>query len=313
MRLGLGGKTALYHLPLMLAEQLGYFKAEGLQVELQDHAGGGQVTQALVQGQADVAAGGFEHTIFLRQRGVPCQAFALYGRAPQIVLGVSTRVWPDFHGLYQLRGRRVGVSSLGASTHWLAQVVLARANMASDSVEFVSVGTGLAAVMALREGRVDALSNTDPAISALEFSGQLRVLSDMRSLRGTQDVFGGLMPGGCLYAPQDFVQRHPKTLQALTNAVVRALTWLQTAGPSDLVRVVPETYMQGDRAVYLAAFEKAREGFSPDGLFSEGGVRTAWRAVARYGHRTEALPPVGLSRLFYTNEFTQRAKQRFQT
>ena len=76
LTLALGGKTALYYLPLTIAEQLKYFSAEGLEVDLQDHAGDSLAQQALLQGQADLAAGGFERVILLRQHGVNCRAFA---------------------------------------------------------------------------------------------------------------------------------------------------------------------------------------------------------------------------------------------
>ena len=164
---------------------------------------------------------------------------------------------------------------------------------------------------ALREGRIDAIANIDPVISLLEFRGELRVLADTRSLRGTQDFYGGPMPGSCLYARQDFVLRYPGTVQALTNAVVRSLKWLQTAGPSDIVRAVPEAYMYGDRAIYLAALDKAREAFSPDGLVSEEGVATAHRVVARFDSGPLAVRAAAPGAT-YTNDFVRRARQRYQ-
>ena len=304
-----GGKTALYYLPLTIAEQLRYFSDEGLDVDLQDHAGGGLAQQALVQSRADVAAGGFEHPILLGQRGVNCRAFAILGRAPQLVFGVATRALPEARGPAALRGRRVGISAPDSSTHLFARMLLARAGVQPSEVEFVGVGTSTAAVDAVREGRVDAIASIDPVISMLELRGEIRVLADTRSLRGTQEVFGGPMPGGCLYAPQAFVVRYPQTVQALTNAVVRALKWLQTAGPSDIVRAVPEAYMYGDRAVYLAALEKAREALSPDGMVADESVATAHRVVALYGPGGGTLRPPGAS---YTNDFARRAKLKFQ-
>lgn len=311
LRLALGGKTTMYYLPIALAEQLGYFKAEGLDVELQDQAGSGLAQQAMVQGQADVAAGGFEHPILLRQRGLSCRAFAFFSRAPQLVFGVGARSLPDFRELAQLRGRRVGVTARDSMTHSFARWVLERGGVASAQVEFVGVGNSTAAVTALREGRVDALASVDPLISMLEFGGEIRVLADTRSLRGTQELYGGPMPGGCLYARQDFVLRYPQTVQALTNAVVRSLKWLQTAGPSDIVRAVPEAYMHGDRAIFLAALDKAREAFSPDGLVSEEAVATAHRVVARY-EGNSALVRAAAPGATYTNDFARRAKQRYQ-
>ena len=125
-----------------------------------------------------------------------------------------------------MNGRRIGISSPDSSTQWVAQVVLVRGGVPRDGVEYVNVGTGTGAVMAVREGRVDALSNSDPAISALEFSGELRVLADTRSLRGTQEVFGGPMPAACFYTHTEFVQKNPNTCQALANAIVHGLKWL---------------------------------------------------------------------------------------
>ena len=310
--IAVGGKTALFCLPLTIAEQLKYFNDEGLDVELMDHAGGSLAQQSLLQGRADVAVGGLEHAILLRQRGYSCRAFAFLGRAPQVVFGVNPRTLPDFKTMAQLKGHRIGVSATDSLTHWFAQMLMARHGLSHRDVEYVGVGTSTAAASAVREGRVDAIASIDPVISMLEFRGDIRVLADTRSLRGTQDLYGGPMPGACLYAPQAFVVRYAQTVQSLANAILRALKWLQTAGPSDIVRAVPEAYMYGDRAIYLAALEKAREAMSPDGMVSDEGVAVAHRIVAQY-------PPTGVTAVraqspgaTYTNEFVRRAKQRFQ-
>ena len=308
--LAVGGLATLYYLPLILARQLHYFDDEGLSVDLQDHPGGGPAEQAMVSGHADLMAGAFEHTVVLRQRGINCRAFALLGRAPQVVMGVGGPALPEFRDARQLRGLRVGISAADSATQWFARMVLARAGVGADEVRWVGVGTGAAAVAALQEGRIEAIANVDPVISRLEFRAQIRVIADARSLRGTQQLYSGPMPGGCLYAPQGFVLRYPNTVQALANAIVRALKWLQTAGPSDIVRAVPESAMSGDRAIYLSALDKVREAFSPDGLISEPAVMTAHELVARH---VPAAAPVRAPApaTTYTNEFAQRAKLRY--
>src|SRR5574340_1754403 len=68
LTIAVGGKSAFYYLPLTIAEQLGYFKAEGLQVEIDDFAGGSKALQAVVGGSADVCSGAFEHTIALQSK-----------------------------------------------------------------------------------------------------------------------------------------------------------------------------------------------------------------------------------------------------
>ena len=82
--IAVGGKAAFYYLPLTISEQLGYFAAEGLEVEISDFAGGSRAAQAVVGGSADVVSGAFEHTINLQSSNQFFQAFVLQGRAPQI-------------------------------------------------------------------------------------------------------------------------------------------------------------------------------------------------------------------------------------
>src|SRR5438309_3882060 len=84
--IAVGGKNLLYYLPLTIAESLGYFKAEGLDVTIVDFAGGSKALQAVVGGSADVVSGAFEHTLLMQPKGIRLRAFALQGRAPQIVL-----------------------------------------------------------------------------------------------------------------------------------------------------------------------------------------------------------------------------------
>jgi NitT/TauT family transport system substrate-binding protein len=191
----------------------------------------------------------------------------------------------------------------------MASVLLARAGVDAREVSFVGVGTGATAVAALRTGRVHALCHADPIMSLLEHRGEVRLVSDLRTLTAAQEVFGGAMPASCLYAPQAFLHKEPMVAQALTNAIVHALKWLQTASPADLIKAVPASYVLGDRAVYLAAFNRVRETFSPNGLMPEDGPATALRALAQaYPHM--ASPRVSLPRTF-TDDLARKARQKF--
>ncbi len=308
--MAVGGKAAFYYLPLTISEQLGYFKAEGLEVEISDFAGGARALQAVVGGSADVCSGAFEHTINLQSKNQFFQAFVLQGRAPQIALGISNKTMPNYQKLVDLKGKKIGVSAPGSSTNMVANLVLSRVGLKPSDVAFVGVGTSAGALAALRSGQIDAMCNTDPVMTMLEQKGDVRIVSDTRTLKGTQEVFGGLMPAGCLYAPAEFISKNPKTVQALTNAIVRGLKWLQTAGPSDIIKTVPESYLLGDRALYLASFAKIREAISLDGVIPEQGTVTALKALASFDPTVKA-DKIALNKT-YTNEFALRAKEKFQ-
>lgn len=309
LTVAVGGKNLFYYLPLTIAEQLGYFKAEGLEVEIPDFAGGSKALQALVGGSADVVSGAFEHTINMQAKNQSIQSIVLQGRAPQIVLAVSTKTMPNYKSLADLKGKKIGVTAPGSSTSMMASYVLAKAGLKASDVSFIGVGASSGAITAVKSGQVDAIANLDPVITMLERDKLIKIVSDTRTLKETQAVYGGPMPAACFYTHGKFVQENPATCQALANAMVRALRWLQRAGPSDIVKTVPDSYLLGDRALYLAAWEHVREAISPDGIMPEAGPSTALRVLQTFEEslKTKAI---NLSKT-YTNAFAQKAAAKY--
>lgn len=270
--LSVGGRATLYYLPLTIAERLGYFRDEGLQVEINDFPGGAKALQALVGGSAQVTAGGYEHTIQMVAKGQKLQAFVLLGNVA-IAVGIARGRLPAYGGPQDLKGRRIGVTAPGSSTHMMVNQLLASVQLRPEDVSIVGVGTGATAVSAVRSGQIDVLSSIEPAVVMLERSGDLRVVHESFSVAGTNAVFGGPLPSACLYAKRAFIDENPNTVQALTNATVRALRWLQTAKADQVESVVPPEYMLGDKAAYSAALARLRPVYSTDGRIPAEGAQ----------------------------------------
>ena len=302
-------KASLALLPLTIAEQLDYFREEGLNVVITDYANGDLALQAVQAGAADVCCGAFEKAIYSQGTGHALRSFVLMGRAPQISVGVSKTTLYGFEKLADLKGTRIGVSATGSSTEMVARLLLAQAGIRPAEVLFVPVGTGESALSALRAGRIDVLSNTDPVMTMLEQKGEVKLIADTRTVQATQTFFGGNMPAACLFAPQAFLRNNPVAAQALAHAVVHSLKWLQTAGPADLIKAIPEPYWMGERGLYLAAFNNIRDAVSTDGTVPVDGPATALSALARIDSAFKT-DQIDLSQLF-TNALALKAKQRF--
>jgi NitT/TauT family transport system substrate-binding protein len=303
--IAVGGKTSFFYLPFMLCERLGYFKDEGLEVESLDFPGGSRALQAVVGGSADVVSGAFDHTIELQPKGQFFRAFVLQGRTPTYALGVGKSRMAQVKTAADLRGMKIGVTAPGSSTHMFVNLVLSKVGLKPADVSIIGVGQGAQAMAAIRSGAIDALCISDPVITMLEQAGELRVLADARTPKGCTEVFGGLMPAGCLHAPEGFLQKNPNTVQALASAMVRTLRWIGQAGPSDISRAMPESFQFNDRKLYIDAFVNVRQTYSPDGRIGDEAARTAARALATIE------PHIDPARLdyarLYTNEFVERA------
>lgn len=311
VHIAVGGKAAFYYLPLTVAEQLGYFRDEGLKPKISDFKGGSAALKAVVGGSADVVSGAYEHTISLQGKKQYFEAFVLQGRLPQIALGVATAKAANFKSFKDLKGMKVGVSAPGSSTNNLVKQLLFKAGLdPNNDVAIVGVGTGAGAIAAMKGGQIDAISNVDPLMTRLERDGAIKIVADTRTIKGTQDVWGAALPAGCLYAPVEFVKKNPHTAQALANAIVRADKWIAKASATDVIKVVPEAYLLGDRALYMFTYDKVKEAISPDGMISEAGAKATLAALRQFDPAVKSAA-INLEQT-YTNGFAKKANAKYK-
>ncbi|HLQ92819.1 MAG TPA: ABC transporter substrate-binding protein [Xanthobacteraceae bacterium] len=275
LTLGVGGKTALYYLPLTIAERLGYFKEQGLDVSINDFRGGAQSLQALVGGSADVVTGAYEHTIRMQAKGQDVRALIELGRFPGIVLGLRKERAAAYKSAADLKGMKIGVSAPGSSTNFFVMYLMAKAGLKPADAAYIGVGIGPSVIAAIKRGDIDAVSNLDPMMTKLEMDGDIKVVADTRTEEGTRAIFGGSNPAAVLYARQDFISRNPNTTQALVNAFYKTLKWLERASPEQVAATVPEEYWLGDKALYMAAVKASKPAYSLDGVIPAAGMRSA--------------------------------------
>jgi NitT/TauT family transport system substrate-binding protein len=272
--LGVGGKPALYYLPLTIAERKGFFKDEGLEVEINDFAGGAKALQSLIGGSVDVVTGAYEHTIRMQAKGQDVRAVVELGRFPSIIVAVRKDLAGEIKGPKDFKGRKMGVSAPGSSTNLIPQYAMVKAGLAANDASFISVGAGAGAVASITQKSVEIISNTEPVISKLEQDGLVVTLLDTRTEAGTRAVFGGPNPAATLYTRSEFIEKNPETMQRLVNAFLKTLAWIKQATPEQIAETVPPEYLLGDKALYLKAVTASKESYSQTGLVSEEGHKS---------------------------------------
>ena len=233
----------------------------------------------------------------------------LQGRAPQCVFAVSKKTMPDYKDLKDLKGKKIGVTAPGSSSHAIAIFILSTAGLKPSDVSFIGVGSSSAAVAAMRSGQIDAFVNLDPVIATLEKDDIIRIVEDTRIVEESDKLFGGPMVAGCLYAPTRFIKENPDIVQGLTNAVVRADRWLAKATAEDIVKAVPESYFLGNKEIYLAGFMKNRPALSKDGRIPEGAPEISFKSLQIVNPRLANFKPD--FKAVYTNKFVEEAHKKY--
>src|SRR3954447_21049495 len=140
--LGVGGKPLLYYLPLTIAERKGFFKEEGLDVEINDFGGGAKSLQALIGGSVDVVTGAYEHTIRMQAKGQDVRAVTELGRFPAIVIAVRKEKAGEIKSAADFKGLKIGVTAPGSSTALTVQYAMAKAGLKPTDAAIIGVGGG---------------------------------------------------------------------------------------------------------------------------------------------------------------------------
>ena len=272
--LGVGGKPLLYYLPLTIAERRGFFKEEGLTVDINDFGGGAKSLQALIGGSVDVVTGAYEHTIRMQAKFQNIQAVCELGRFPAIVIAVKKSRAGEIKSAADFKGLKIGVTAPGSSTAITVQYAMVKAGLKAGDAAMIGVGGGAGGVAAIERGEIDVIVHLDPVIAKLEEDDAIKILIDTRTEAGTKALFGGANPAAVVYLKTDFIAANPNTTQRLVNAHLKALKWLASATPEAVADTVPPEYHLGDKALYLKAVKNSLESYSRTGIIPASGQQS---------------------------------------
>jgi NitT/TauT family transport system substrate-binding protein len=210
-----------------------------------------------------VGGGVYEQTIQMAAEGQAVTSFVTLGRSPNFALLAATA--SAVKRPEDLRGKAVGVSSVGSPSQFYLNTVLRRHGIDPEDVSTVSVGMGAPAVVALDRGQVAAAVLFGSAITAVESRGAT-LLADSRTPMGLRDIFGiDDYPASSLLARSDWLRANPEQARKLARAVLKAIAWIQDHSAEDVLARVPAEFRVGDQTVELAAIRLAQPMYSRDG------------------------------------------------
>ena len=306
LSLAVGTKTLVAYLPLTIADRLGFFTKEGLDVAVSDFGGGAKALQALVGGSADVVCGAYEHTIFMQAKDVKIKVVGLQDYSFGLVVGLRKEIAAKYRGPQDLKGLKFGVTAPGSASAVGLGLLLAKAGLTLDDVAVIGVGGGARAAAAMTSGQLDGMANFDPVISMLERDGAMTDIIDTRKAKDLDELYSGPYAASAFYLSADFIAKNPRTTQAFVNAINAALQWIAKASTDQIVDAVPAEYYGDDRALYRTVVEKNRGQFSGDGRVSMAMAENVLRIVSM-SDPTVKNARIDLAQT-YDNSFLEKAQ-----
>ncbi|KDN77496.1 nitrate ABC transporter substrate-binding protein [Streptomyces olindensis] len=305
VKIMVGGLDKVIYLPAMLTQRLGYFDAEGLDVQLLTEPAGVQAETALVSGQVQGAVGFYDHTLDLQTKGKHIESVVQFSRAPGEVELVSEKAAGDITSPKDFQGKKLGITGLGSSTDFLTKYLAVKNGVKISDFTPVAVGAGPTFISALQKGSIDGGMTTDPTVAQVLDKKAGRILLDMRTPQGSQEALGGPYPSSSLYMQTDWVNSHKSTVQKLVNAFVKTLMWMSTHSASQIADKMPADYSQGDKALYAQAIKSTLPMFTKDGVMPAGGPETVEKVLKAFNPNIKNAK-INLDQT-YTTEFAKKA------
>ncbi|MFC4397508.1 MULTISPECIES: ABC transporter substrate-binding protein [Micrococcaceae] len=299
--IGVGGQTLLTYLPTTLAQQLGYYKDEGVDVELQDLQGGSKALTAMVGGSTNVTSGYYEHTIQMQAKNQQIKAFVDMGQSSGLALLVAPKNEGQIKTIADLKGKNVGVTAPGSSTDMFVKFLLAKNNMQQSDAAVSAIGAGSSAVAAVEQGQVDAAVMLEPDVSVLtkRIGHNPVVLEDVRTSEGLKEVFStDSWPSACLYAKTDWLNQNKDTAAKLAKAIKRTLEYINGHSGAEIAAKMPESFAGGDKELYAKVIDDLKKTLSKDGTFTEDGVQAVLKT------QQVANPDVGNKEIKLSDTYT---------
>ncbi|HEX9126923.1 MAG TPA: ABC transporter substrate-binding protein [Methylomirabilota bacterium] len=266
----IGTTPAVTFVVLYGAEQLGYFKAEGITAQFSDFEGGAEVTTAMVGGSIDFAGTYLERPMILAEKGFGSKNLvAILNRNP-IFLVVRKNL--PATNVKELKGSKLGMTRAGSATDLALRALLRDAGLEPDrDVAVIAVGSSASAAAALKAGQIDGFMGGEPGGAVIVH--QLKIgRYFIEPLRDQGPKFLQNMTFPTLQASDRYIQANPQVVERVVRAVVKTQKRLRE-DPEAGVRVAQKIFPALDVELIRSIIALQRPSYHP--AISEEATRIA--------------------------------------
>ena len=302
-----GGIGKQIYLPYQLAQDLGFYKKYGVNMQLStESAGGVGAEDAMASGQVNMAGAWYVHTINFQQKGKNVEDVVQLSGAPgeRIMCAKGSGITSPA----QWRGKSVGVTDLGSGTDQLTLYLAARYHLTTKDFSRVAAGDGTTMVAALQHGKIVCGMTTQPTVTAIEKLGVGYPAFDLATTDGVQKWLGGFVPTAGVLAQTSWVNANKATVQKVVDALVATMHWISTHSAADIANALPADFVSNaliTKSEYITALAQDKTQFLPDGMMPASGPQVV-EAIGRLGGTISGSVDLPAT---YTNAFVIAANK----
>lgn len=257
LRIGKADRAATPIIPVDVGVKKGFFAKHGLNLRVSNFGGGGKLHQAMAAGSIDIGVGAGPEMALIA-KGSPelaiCEGF------PSVrFIGIAVPEDSPIRDVAELKGKKIGVSSSGSLTSWLALQLARKKGWGPDGVERVAIGNGASSIVsAFRTHAVDADVSATSVLFNMEADHVGRLLIPVSDYEGN-------LAGGTIYAMTELLKRDPDAVRRFLAAWFETIDFMR-GHKAEAVRIMSEV-TGFPVAVEGKEYDLTISGFSTTGRF----------------------------------------------
>ncbi|WP_053083677.1 ABC transporter substrate-binding protein [Rubeoparvulum massiliense] len=241
---------SLFYAPQYVALELGFFKEEGLDVQLTTAFGGDKTMTALLSGEADIILVGTETTIYVAQQEASDLAinFAqltqtdgtfLVSREP-----IENFQWEMLRGRVLLGQRKGGMPQMVSEYVQHVQGLVPHEDLEIiQNIDFANLGT------AFISGTGEFAQLFEPVASKIELEGHGHVVASFGESSGN-------LPYTVYITKASMIEQNPTVVQQFTNAIYRAQIWVNEHSIEELAQVIQPAFPDIEQELLIKVLER---------------------------------------------------------
>ena len=231
---------SVFYAPQYVAISQGFFKEEGLEVELINGQGADKVMTAVVSGEVDIGFSGPEAAIYVLKEGkadYPMVFAQLTKRDGSFLIGRKPDdnfTFEKLKGTHLIGGRKGGVPLM------TLEYVLRKQGL--DPTKDLNVDTSVQFALmagAFTGGQGDYVTLFEPTASAVVREGKGHILASIGALSGE-------IPYTCYYATKSYIEKNPDVIQRFTNAIYKGQLWVKNHSAAEVAKAIEEFFPDTD-------------------------------------------------------------------
>ena len=289
---------SVFYAPQYVAQELGFFEEEGLDVTVSIGNGADKSMTALLSDSADIALLGTEAGIYVYNEGKADypKAFAqLTQRAGNFLVSRVEEPnfeWSDLKGKSVIGGRLGGMPELV-----LEYVIKGNGMVIGEDMEIIN-NIDFSSTAGAFTGNVgDYTVEFEPVATTLEQNGSGYIVASLGEA-------SGYVPYTVYMAQDAFLSEHPEVIEAFTRAIYRGQQWVETHTSAEIAEVILPQFTESDVETLTTIIEryKAQDTWKTDPVFSEEGFTLIQDIMEQGGELSQRVPFNDLVR----NEFAEK-------